>query len=534
MSKEVVYIDVNDDITSVIEKIKQSREKIVALVPPKQASLLQSAVNLQLLAKSAKDSRKHIVIITAKDSLVKLAATARIPVAKTLQSKPVLAPVPTFAAEDDLIDGENLPVGELAAMGSSTKNGRVKTDEVIVDPTNPTTEPPKPVKKAKSTSFWADRKKVVLVAGGAVLLIGFLVWAIVFAPKATITLKTLTKAVNINQVVTLAEDSSKTNNEQNIIHAQTQILDKNRTIEFAATGEKDVGAAATGEITLTNTSNLPINVPADTGFTSGNCTFVTTEARRVPGPTVISVIPPEVAPGTAKVTVRANRPGSECNLGARNYTSPIKNLTASGGDMSGGSSKVVKTVTQADFDGAKQKLMEIGNKEAVNELKNKFDASAIVIEESLRIKEGEIKSSVGIDQEAPEGKAVLEQPVNYNMTAVVRTRLVEYLNYLALSQEKDAKMKQKVYESGDDQVQFSDFISGETGAMVKVSTQMKIGPDINVEEIKEFAKGKGFGEIQNKYEAIGGVKNVDVDFRPMWVRRVPKNTKRITVKIEQE
>ena len=47
MNKDIIYIDVEDDITAIIGKIKASKEKIVALVPPKRIGVLQSAVNLR-------------------------------------------------------------------------------------------------------------------------------------------------------------------------------------------------------------------------------------------------------------------------------------------------------------------------------------------------------------------------------------------------------------------------------------------------------------------------------------------------------
>ena len=64
MKKDVIYIDTEDDITSIIEKVKASSEKIIALVPPKRVGVLQSAVNLKLLQKSAEADDKRIVLIT--------------------------------------------------------------------------------------------------------------------------------------------------------------------------------------------------------------------------------------------------------------------------------------------------------------------------------------------------------------------------------------------------------------------------------------------------------------------------------------
>ena len=88
MNKDVIYIDVEDDITAIIGKVKSSKEKIVALVPPKRVGVLQSAVNLRLLQRTATQSDKRIVLITNNQALAALSAAASIPVAKNLQSKP--------------------------------------------------------------------------------------------------------------------------------------------------------------------------------------------------------------------------------------------------------------------------------------------------------------------------------------------------------------------------------------------------------------------------------------------------------------
>lgn len=94
MNKDVIYIDVEDDITAIISKVKSSKEKIVALVPPKRVGVLQSAVNLRLLQRTATQSDKRIVLITNNQALAALSAAASIPVAKNLQSKPELAEMP--------------------------------------------------------------------------------------------------------------------------------------------------------------------------------------------------------------------------------------------------------------------------------------------------------------------------------------------------------------------------------------------------------------------------------------------------------
>lgn len=94
MNKDVIYIDVEDDITTIISKIKRSKERIIALVPPRRAGVLQSAVNMRLLTKTAQSADKRIVLVTNDAVLTGLAAASQIPVAKNLQSKPALGQVP--------------------------------------------------------------------------------------------------------------------------------------------------------------------------------------------------------------------------------------------------------------------------------------------------------------------------------------------------------------------------------------------------------------------------------------------------------
>ena len=116
MNKDVIHIDIEDDITTIIGKIKSSKERIIALVPPRRIGVLQSAVNMRLLARAADAAGKRVVLVTSDSILAGLAASASIPVAKTLQSKPEMAEMPLLNIDDgnDVIDGRNLPIGELA------------------------------------------------------------------------------------------------------------------------------------------------------------------------------------------------------------------------------------------------------------------------------------------------------------------------------------------------------------------------------------------------------------------------------------
>ena len=88
--KDTVYIDIDDEITSIIDKVSSSESKLVAGALPKRATMLQSSVNMKLLKKAADSAKKQVVLITSETSLLPLAGLAGLHVARTLQSKPAI------------------------------------------------------------------------------------------------------------------------------------------------------------------------------------------------------------------------------------------------------------------------------------------------------------------------------------------------------------------------------------------------------------------------------------------------------------
>ncbi len=59
-----IYLEPDEEITSVVDRIEKTDGSQLALVVPKNSTLFQSLVNLKLIAKQAKESDKTIVIIS--------------------------------------------------------------------------------------------------------------------------------------------------------------------------------------------------------------------------------------------------------------------------------------------------------------------------------------------------------------------------------------------------------------------------------------------------------------------------------------
>jgi hypothetical protein len=109
MSMQTLYIEQNDEITTVIERLKSAHEPVIALVVPKGALLLQSIVNLKLARKAALDAQKDLVLVTTDSVGKNLAAQLGILVANTEKEVPGVLngsiDAPDLGAEPAVISG---------------------------------------------------------------------------------------------------------------------------------------------------------------------------------------------------------------------------------------------------------------------------------------------------------------------------------------------------------------------------------------------------------------------------------------------
>lgn len=61
---KTLYIDIDEEITSIIDRMRKAEAREIIIVAPKNAMLLQSIVNLKLLKKEADRRKKQLLIIT--------------------------------------------------------------------------------------------------------------------------------------------------------------------------------------------------------------------------------------------------------------------------------------------------------------------------------------------------------------------------------------------------------------------------------------------------------------------------------------
>lgn len=557
--RDLIYIDTDDDVTSIVSRIKASEEVVVALVPPKRIGVLQSVVNLRLLQRAAKSAHKRLAIVTTDPALMNLASGLAIPVAKNINAQAKILEVADDEEISDVIDGNNIIVDAgssrsrsggssaaedkeiSAAVAAIETDDKIKNDLDADGVPDDEQEPVKPVKKKiKVPSVNSLRKKILIGGGVAVVVIGFLVWAIVFAPKAVITIQAKTSAVEIKKSLSLVPSGDK-DTANGVLPPVVKQKKTNESVEFEATGSREVGEMAAGTVAFC------YDVPNYNDYTGDKIAAVELEAGTLlyaDGVQFTTDAPLSVKPGRNSnnqcetyysVKATAVKIGEEGNISQNTLmsVSGYSNLKAiAKSDFTGGSKETVKVVQQSDVDAAVAQLRERGNSDAArDELMGQMSDSTVVIDGSFNVSQGDVKVTPGVG-ETPEGdgaKATASIELTYTLVGVNKDDLSDVLD-AALKDQTD-ETKQKVYNNGIDSVKFSGFATANDGYTVTVTTNGHVGPVINEDDVKKQAVGKKSEEIKELLKQTDGVNDVSVTMSPFWVSSAPSENK-ITVNFE--
>jgi hypothetical protein len=557
--KDVIYIDIDDEITAIIDKVRSSDERIVALVLPKRATAFQSIVNMKLLKRTADSAKKHLVLITNETGLLPLAGAVGIHVAKTPQSKPEIPEVPggAYATGDDLeeetvsmaagaaaVDREldtSRPVGEYAkpitptAASADEEDVPIEFDNNSPAPATPGTAKPSPKKDKKLRIPDFNKFRTWAVLGGA-LLVGLIVlwyFAFVVMPKATITIKTDSSAIDVTTDLTLSTTVTEPNVDAAVLPATAQQTEKTSSQNAPATGEENRGKTASGEIRIINcTAGDAVTVPAGTGVTAKGMTFITQETVTMP---VGSPSCNDPAPGftSSVVAVEAISPGKKFNIGPSDFAvAGFGDTTEARSDaaISGGTDDIVKILSQSDIDGAKQKLGE-QDTEAIRQ-----ELTASLKSQGLYAVDGSFNA--GTPQATANAKAgdevtsvTVTQKTMYTMMGVKEDDLKRLITDKV--GDKIDPDTQVILDYGLDDAVFEMQNSQSGITLVSLQTTVIAGSDLDLDKIKEEVAGTKANDAKEAISKYPGVTEVTVDYSPFWVSSIPGKTSKISVTVEK-
>lgn len=564
-SKETIYVDVDDEITAIIDKVTSAKGTIIALVLPKRASVLQSVVNMRLLKRTAETAGKNLVLVTTEAGLLPLAGLVGLHVADTPSSRPVIPPMPDQPSEepesveesldindnsgaaDDDFDPEaegNTPVGELAGVaavgavaGAAAANAvdeEVELDDETPEDTQAAADvtPVKKNKKLNVPNFDKFRTRLALIIFGVILLIVGWVVASKVLPKATITIQTNSEVVKTSLNVTLDTNAKAVDTENDIIPAVAQSMSKTYSQQVTTTGQQNNGVKATGTVTLEESvCSFPVKKPADiptgSAVSSNGRTYITQENASFANPQLNGSGTCFVYT-TDPISITALKAGTAYNTSASaDFTGP--NGSTGSGSATGGTDNIIQVVSQADIDNAQSKITAQDTTQVKQSLESSLKAKGLMPVPSTFLA-GDQQVTTSAKAGDPATSVTVTAVVPYNMLGIKEADLKQ-LVVANVNQQIDTN-KQVILDDGVTAATFTQQSPATTtSAVVSVKVASVAGPDLNADEIKKQVAGKQAGDIKSLIGSQPGVTDVQVDFSPFWVNKAPTNTDKITVVI---
>ena len=568
MNKDVIYIEPEDDITDIINKIESSKEKIVALVPPKKAAILRSIVNIKLIAKSGKNTAKSIVLVTTDPSILKLAASAKLPVTEDLQTAPKIPKLDEIEpVEDELVEEliektdkegnkeivveeENTTEeGEEAAEEKGEEENDKNDDEKDKKDDKKSKKAGKKISNiANPVLKWiVEHKKLCIGCGiGLIVLILVLVWAFGIAPAAIVSVEIRTTKSPFSQNVSFTETMTDENTTEGKFYIEQKKLETKVETKFEATGEKNIGEKAKGQMVVYAyfATKGTVSISTGTEFRLDDLAYTADEGINLTWDGSLTSCEnykndndPVIVDGgisclkSGIVNVTAMNSGEKYNIAASSagWSNTARVSSYNREAMSGGTDKIITIVQQSDIDKAISELNSDNNNTSKINKDKLFDEipdTSFIIEPSYKQTVGEAVSTPKVGEEVKEGaKATLSVVTTDTVYFIDKTKMEEFIKEKAQLAEN-----YKIYNIEDPFIE--NFIKVEGGYTGKLKTSFISGPEVTENDIIEVVKGKGVGSAQHDLSGIAGMGKINITTSYPWVRSIPNDPNKITVIID--
>lgn len=558
--KKMIFVQIDEEITTVFERVSPLPYKEIYLVVPRRAVLLQSVVNLKILKQKMEEAEKVLAIITNDANGMKLALQAEIKVfdewnveGVTSQIKeerdPETALLKPIAATQNEVE-ENSP-SRLPKKKSSifdvvkhlkNKDKGFSLRSYVADLKKNRLEHQK-VQLSPGKKRWIA---TFLMASAAI----FFVIIYVALPGATVAIEpssdVVTKTVNVI--------FSNTPNDERSLKGYPLETDVDLTITHSASGVENQGSNASGTITVVNTSGTERTLIKETRFqTQEGIVFRLQNEVTIPAGT------PE-APSTLDVSVVADAADANgAPVGARGNIDPttfflpgLREDTRStlygqsAAAMTGGSSDIVMHITEDDLKAAQADLETQLKEKALADLRTVALAQGNSLGSNLKVLEDSDTLIFGTPSIALPTDLIGQKKDSFDVTGSIHLSGVAYdtdsLYSILKSEITSVQTPGKQLVSIDrDSISLEVLEATPATSTYKVTAQIQgveeyqINPEQEggaelAKKIKEHISGKTVEEAEAYIENLPEVNSVNVSVWPWWSPTIPSLPDNISIK----
>jgi baseplate J-like protein len=378
----LLYLDVDDEITSAANRIRNVTEMRVALVLPAGSRLATSRMNFRLLAREAQAHAHDLFIVAPEAATRALAASAGLAVYQTVHElEEAMDPEGTTGAVAPGASAVTIPLDRVAPPDRAGKpHGDMARhlDAKVETPTEPFVEPipgsrvaadrPYGVPAGRSAGSGSlpvvsgSRRRAERRNGWVVALVAILVVAAIggfiggqLLPAATIVVTPKVEPVSLSFDVTADPKVTAPDPRATVVPATRPTFPLEATDDFQATGRKITETRATGIVRFTSfDTSSDTDIPAGSIVSTPNGIQFATQAN------VHLPVAPPLDSVFADVAVTARKPGTAGNVSAaritviEDYPKPVPGIlkVTNRAATSGGTHTEKVIVSQKDIDKA--------------------------------------------------------------------------------------------------------------------------------------------------------------------------------------
>ena len=306
--KKVIYIDIDDEVTSIYDQIRRVKQKDIYLVIPRKAIIFQSVVNLKILKSKLDEAKKNLYLVTTDRVGAHLATKIGIPVYSNLKIEEVK--LPKQKASKTEIEPMQAKRNEiLKELPKRIMEKKTTIGELIRDYRNQNKKDKKGNTEILGVYSYIRPKRRFLGFIIALSIALFFLITYIALPGATIYIKPKFDNIEHNMNMVLADKNKNKSllaqNDPNVVASEEITTTAKQTKIFESTGKRFDGINAKGKITIINTSKDKWPLKNGTRFqTQDGLVFRIEEGVYVPGQQKNSE--GKTVPGTLVVNVTAD------------------------------------------------------------------------------------------------------------------------------------------------------------------------------------------------------------------------------------
>jgi hypothetical protein len=527
----LLYLETDDEVTSVVRRLRATDAERVVLVAPGRSRAVSSVVALRLLARVGEEAGRRVSVVG--DALTRsLAAEAGLDAYRSVEDARQAGPVPVTEAESR---GASIHVVRRGASDATQLVSSAAPAAPMADadtetrpvPIAPRQAPARPRPRPRPSSRRAV--PLALLAGGlAVLLVGAGVLGAVVLPAATVA------------IVPRSEPLGPVPYEIRIDDPERVAGAVEATAQVTATGTYPIQAAATGAVVFFNWTFAAVEVAAGELVAAGDQAFATQASIVVPPGTLTS--DGRIQAGDASVGVLAAAVGPAANVRAgaidtvlndglarrlRGFPNNPERLVVNPEATDGGVDTTGPEITQEDVDSARAALLEALEADVAEALEGTGD---VIFADPAEPPEPVIEGIDGLVETRDEETAEISGSLAYERLTVDRDEVV------ALAEERLLADPAVLPESHELLPDATEVTIGETrregdAVVVNVSLTGASTPAIDQDEIIERIRGRPGEEARGALADLG---DPTIELWPGWVESVPGLDWRIEVEIVGE